>query len=203
MEFSRQEYWSGLPFPSPADLPDPGIEPGSPASQVEALKEHPRSWNLPSPGHTHWSHPPSHWSYPPGHTHPVPATPIAPATPTGHTHQSLVTSTWPHPPNPGAHPPGLWLHPLAIPTQSLVTSTRPHPPCPQSHPCRWALWDQLPWDAVLQALVSYHPQNLGFLLTASPSHAISSGDCIWPLWTQSQIQGNCLWHLPPLDTSHL
>ena len=31
MEFSRQEYWSGLPFPSPGDLPDPRIEPGSPA----------------------------------------------------------------------------------------------------------------------------------------------------------------------------
>ena len=30
MVFSRQEYWSGLPFPSPEDLPDPGIEPGSP-----------------------------------------------------------------------------------------------------------------------------------------------------------------------------
>ena len=29
--FSRQEYWSGLPFPSPGDLPNPGIEPGSPA----------------------------------------------------------------------------------------------------------------------------------------------------------------------------
>ena len=35
--FSRQEYWSGLPFPSPGDLPDPGIEPGSPALQAEAL----------------------------------------------------------------------------------------------------------------------------------------------------------------------
>ena len=33
MGFSRQEYWSGLPFPSPRDLPDPGIEPGSPAFQ--------------------------------------------------------------------------------------------------------------------------------------------------------------------------
>ena len=31
MGFSRQEYWSGLPFPSPADLPNPGIEPRSPA----------------------------------------------------------------------------------------------------------------------------------------------------------------------------
>ena len=31
MEFTRQEYWSGLPFPSPGNLPDPGIEPVSPA----------------------------------------------------------------------------------------------------------------------------------------------------------------------------
>ena len=31
MGFHRQEYWSGLPFPSPGDLPDPGIEPASPA----------------------------------------------------------------------------------------------------------------------------------------------------------------------------
>ena len=34
MGFSRQEYWGGLPFPSPEDLPDPGIEPGS--SELEA-----------------------------------------------------------------------------------------------------------------------------------------------------------------------
>ena len=33
--FSRQECWSGLPFPSPGDLPDPGIEPGSPALQAD------------------------------------------------------------------------------------------------------------------------------------------------------------------------
>jgi len=37
MEFSRQEYWSGLPFPSPEDLPDPGIEPESPALQADSL----------------------------------------------------------------------------------------------------------------------------------------------------------------------
>ena len=37
MEFSRQEYWSGLPCPSPGDLPDPGIEPRSPALQAESL----------------------------------------------------------------------------------------------------------------------------------------------------------------------
>ena len=37
MRFSRQEYWSGLPFPSPGDLPNPGIEPGSPAVQTDAL----------------------------------------------------------------------------------------------------------------------------------------------------------------------
>ena len=38
MEFSRQESWSGLPFPSPGDLPDPGIEPGSPALQADSLQ---------------------------------------------------------------------------------------------------------------------------------------------------------------------
>ena len=37
MGFSRQEYWSGLLFPSPGDLPDPGIEPRSPALQEDAL----------------------------------------------------------------------------------------------------------------------------------------------------------------------
>ena len=37
MGFSRQEYWNGLPFPSPEDLPNPGIEPGSPALQTDAL----------------------------------------------------------------------------------------------------------------------------------------------------------------------
>ena len=37
MEFSRQEYWSGLPFPSPGDLPNPGIEPGSLTLQAVSL----------------------------------------------------------------------------------------------------------------------------------------------------------------------
>ena len=37
MGFSRQEYWSGLPFPSPGDLPDPGMESGSPSWQVASL----------------------------------------------------------------------------------------------------------------------------------------------------------------------
>ena len=37
MGFSRQEYWSGLPFLSPGDLPDPGIEAGSPALQTDSL----------------------------------------------------------------------------------------------------------------------------------------------------------------------
>ena len=40
-EFSRQEYWTGLPFPSPGDLPDPGIEPRSPALQADALPSEP------------------------------------------------------------------------------------------------------------------------------------------------------------------
>ena len=47
MGFSRQEYWSGLPFPSPGDLPDPGIEHGSPASQADALLSKP-------PGKSGW-----------------------------------------------------------------------------------------------------------------------------------------------------
>ena len=37
MGFSRQEYWSGLPCPPPGDLPDPGIEPRSPALQADSL----------------------------------------------------------------------------------------------------------------------------------------------------------------------
>ena len=41
MEFSRQAYWSGLPFPSPGDLPDPGIKPGSPTFQADALLSEP------------------------------------------------------------------------------------------------------------------------------------------------------------------
>ena len=41
MGFSRQEYWSGLPFPSPGDLPNPGIEPRSPALQADSLPSEP------------------------------------------------------------------------------------------------------------------------------------------------------------------
>ena len=41
MGFSRQEYWSGLPFPSPGDLPDPGIEPRSPTLRADALTSKP------------------------------------------------------------------------------------------------------------------------------------------------------------------
>ena len=41
MGFSRQGYWSGLLFPSPGDLPDPGIEPGSPTLQADALLSEP------------------------------------------------------------------------------------------------------------------------------------------------------------------
>ena len=41
MGFFRQEYWSGFPFPSPGDLPNLGIEPGSPALQADALSSEP------------------------------------------------------------------------------------------------------------------------------------------------------------------
>ena len=46
MGFSRQEYWIGLPFPSPGDLPDPGIEPGSPALEANALTSATREGKL-------------------------------------------------------------------------------------------------------------------------------------------------------------
>ena len=41
MGFSKQEYWSGLPIPSPGDLPDPGIEPRSPTMQADSLPSEP------------------------------------------------------------------------------------------------------------------------------------------------------------------
>ena len=43
MEFSRLEYWSGYPFPSPRDLPKPGMEPTSPALQADSLPAEPQS----------------------------------------------------------------------------------------------------------------------------------------------------------------
>ena len=42
MEFFRPEYWSGLPFPSPGDLPNPGIEPRSPSLQADSLSAGPQ-----------------------------------------------------------------------------------------------------------------------------------------------------------------
>ena len=46
MEFSRQEYWSGFPFPSPGNLPDPGIEPRSPTLQADSLPSEPPGKHL-------------------------------------------------------------------------------------------------------------------------------------------------------------
>ena len=50
--FSRQEYWSGLPFPSPGDLPNPGIEPRSPALQADSLLT--ELWGKPKAFGSHW-----------------------------------------------------------------------------------------------------------------------------------------------------
>ena len=50
MQFSRQECWSGLPFPSPGDLPYPGIEPWSPALQADALLSEPPEKSKPLGG---------------------------------------------------------------------------------------------------------------------------------------------------------
>ena len=49
MGFFRQKYWCELTFPSPGDLPDPGIEPGSPALQADALPSEP-----PGKSNTEW-----------------------------------------------------------------------------------------------------------------------------------------------------
>ena len=51
---SRQEYWSGLPFPSPGDLPNPGIEPRSPALEADTLKG---DFNTGCWGMVHWDDP--------------------------------------------------------------------------------------------------------------------------------------------------
>ena len=50
MEFSKQEYWSGLPFPSPGHLPNPGVEPGFPTLQADPLPSEPLG--KPQCGHT-------------------------------------------------------------------------------------------------------------------------------------------------------
>ena len=61
MEFPRQEYWSGLLFPSPGDLPNPGIEPTSPALQVVSRRRilyqlsHLNNFNKPSGSRAEWS----------------------------------------------------------------------------------------------------------------------------------------------------
>ena len=61
MGFPRQEYWSGLPFPSPGDLPNPRIKPGSPALQADALTSEPPGINIFPPFWTSLSSPsPSH-----------------------------------------------------------------------------------------------------------------------------------------------
>jgi len=46
MGFSRQEYWNGLPFPSPGDPPNPGIKPGSPELQADSLLSEPPALSI-------------------------------------------------------------------------------------------------------------------------------------------------------------
>ena len=55
MKFSRQEYWSGLPFTSPGDLPNPGIEPSSPAFQANSLVFEPPGKSQKGPNFLKWS----------------------------------------------------------------------------------------------------------------------------------------------------
>ena len=60
MEFFRQKYWSGLPFPSPADLPDPGIKPRSPALESDSL---PATREAPNQDLISVSTSPSNWPF--------------------------------------------------------------------------------------------------------------------------------------------
>ena len=53
--FLRQEYWNGLPFPSPGDLPNSGMEPGSPSFQADALSSEPPRWEA-HPKFSNWTH---------------------------------------------------------------------------------------------------------------------------------------------------
>ena len=69
MGFSRQEYWSGLPCPSPGNLPDPGIEPRSPELQADSLLSEPPGKTIQSAdiakcssGGTQWPLADSHWN---------------------------------------------------------------------------------------------------------------------------------------------
>ena len=55
MGFSRQEYWHGSPLPSPGDVPDPGIEPRSPALEVDALTSEPPGKNIQTNNCTHFT----------------------------------------------------------------------------------------------------------------------------------------------------
>ena len=49
MEFDRQEHWSGLPFPSPEDIPNPGMKPWSPALETDSLLSEPPGMPITSP----------------------------------------------------------------------------------------------------------------------------------------------------------
>ena len=62
MGFSRQEYWCGLPFPSPGDLPDPEIEPRSSASQANSLPSKPQGKPLSKMGSLSWRHKDPLWT---------------------------------------------------------------------------------------------------------------------------------------------
>ena len=66
MEFSRPEYWSGLPFPSPGDLPNPGIEPRSPTMQADSLpaepQEKPKNTGMGGLSLLQWFFPTQEWN---------------------------------------------------------------------------------------------------------------------------------------------
>ena len=118
MEFSRQEYWSGLLFPSPGDLPDPGIKPRSAALQADSLL-----------------------SEPPGRQNQLNQFPTAISTPTGEFHSQEnglppeeILQHHSSAPSLGVMKPWGWV--LSLPTYSLQASLR-YPRSPRQHFCHW------------------------------------------------------------------
>ena len=92
MGFPRQECWNGLPFPSPEDLPNPGIEPGSPASQADSLP--PELPGKPQGDGVHWSETMATASEPIADPGPCSQTITIHVSVTGPGH-NLTTSRWP------------------------------------------------------------------------------------------------------------
>ena len=132
MGFSRQEHWSGLPFPSPGDLPNPGIKPGSPTLWADSLPSEPLG--KPLLEHEDWSQITRVWVQ--GQQCQEPPQPAW---------QQLVSETQVSPGVCEPGPPMSWLKTLTWPLSSHCPGSVGHRlqhPCPSREPCRGPRWLQ-------------------------------------------------------------